>query len=313
MYEYEKDTFAGLERYRVFHPGSGNSCTVIPGHGGHLQEVLLGGVSVIDGFETEEELEKNFKSKSALLFPFPNRLKAGRYEHAGQHYQFPINNPATGNAIHGIGRRVDMTLHSIELGEEEADLHLRYEYTGDNPAYPFAFAFSLSYYFRADGRFDLSLGLHNFSNVPIPAGIGWHPYFKLGESVDALELKMPPVHQIQIDEYMIPTGAQSTYRTFQDFRPIGDTTLDNGFYLPEQGGRAEVMLRKGPQQLHYWQETGSGKYNFIQVYTPPSRKSLALEPMTCNIDAFNNGDGLQVLEPGQGVMGGCGFYLMENG
>ncbi len=311
MYEYEIDTFAGLERYRIYHPESGNSFTVIPEHGGHLQEVLLRGVSVIDGFQTEEELQTNFKSKSALLYPFPNRLKNGTYEHAGQTYQFPINSQSTGNAIHGMGRRVAMNVHSVELGENEADMHLRYEYTGDNPAYPFAFAFSLSYYFRVDGKFDVSLSLHNFSNVNIPVGLGWHPYFHLGDAVGELEMQIPPVQRIEVDEYMIPTGNKVAYEDFHRLTSIGDTKLDTGFYITEQGPRAEVILRKGKQQLRYWQETGQGKYNFIQIFTPPSRKSIALEPMTCNIDAFNNGDGLLVLQSGQGVMGKCGFYLEE--
>ena len=51
--------------------------------------------------------------------------------------------------------------------------------------------------------------------------------------------------------------------------------------------------------IRYWQETGPQKFNYMQVFMPPYGTSIALEPMTCNIDAFNNGDGLTNLAPGE--------------
>ena len=101
---------------------------------------------------------------------------------------------------------------------------------------------------------------------------------------------------------------------FNDFaqpHSLKDVSLDTGFYIVDQHQRAEIRLRQKNKQLLYWQETGEGKFNFLQVFIPPARNSIALEPMTCNIDAFNNKDGLQILRPGQGIMGRCGV-LMEN-
>jgi galactose mutarotase-like enzyme len=37
---------------------------------------------------------------------------------------------------------------------------------------------------------------------------------------------------------------------------------------------------------------------------------LAIKPMTCSINAFNNGDGLQVLEAGESVSGKFGASLI---
>jgi len=36
---------------------------------------------------------------------------------------------------------------------------------------------------------------------------------------------------------------------------------------------------------------------YLQIYTPVHRKSIAIEPMTCIADAFNNNHGLQLLSP----------------
>ena len=51
---------------------------------------------------------------------------------------------------------------------------------------------------------------------------------------------------------------------------------------PEQQA-AEQALRK--------------QFPYFQVFTPPHRESVALEPMSCNVDAFNNRQGLIALEP----------------
>ena len=39
------------------------------------------------------------------------------------------------------------------------------------------------------------------------------------------------------------------------------------------------------------------------------RRALAVEPMTCAPDAFNTGEGLRVLEPGESVSGRWGIAL----
>ncbi|MCB0643138.1 MAG: hypothetical protein KDC44_15925, partial [Phaeodactylibacter sp.] len=52
-----------------------------------------------------------------------------------------------------------------------------------------------------------------------------------------------------------------------------------------------------------------GKYNFLQVFTPDHRQSIAIEPMTCNVDAFNNREGLIVLKPGEAHAASFGLRL----
>ncbi|MCJ7554163.1 MAG: hypothetical protein MUO34_09805, partial [Ignavibacteriaceae bacterium] len=57
-----------------------------------------------------------------------------------------------------------------------------------------------------------------------------------------------------------------------------------------------------PQQdirLVTWQDAGEQKYNYLQIYIPPERKSISIEPMTSNVNSFNNGEGLLILEPGK--------------
>ena len=56
-----------------------------------------------------------------------------------------------------------------------------------------------------------------------------------------------------------------------------------------------------------------GAYGFVMVFTgdtlPPERRrrGLAVEPMTCAANAFNSGDGLAVLDPGERLTGAWGI------
>ena len=58
-----------------------------------------------------------------------------------------------------------------------------------------------------------------------------------------------------------------------------------------------------------WQEAGPGAYRYLQVYTPPGRESIAIEPMTCAPNAFNNGMGLIRLDPGEAFTASFGISL----
>ena len=37
--------------------------------------------------------------------------------------------------------------------------------------------------------------------------------------------------------------------------------------------------------------------NYLQLYTPDHRQSIAIEPMTAEPNAFNSGNGLSILNP----------------
>ena len=52
-------------------------------------------------------------------------------------------------------------------------------------------------------------------------------------------------------------------------------------------------------------------FNYLQLYIPPDRSSIAIEPMTCSVDAFNNGDGLIILEVAEVIKASCGFELIN--
>ena len=82
---------------------------ILPDHGGTLNVLKfdIGGkwISTIHGYESRSEVPKFPGSRSAILFPFPNRLRKGLYRYQGIEYQFPTEEKHKGNSIHGFVRK----------------------------------------------------------------------------------------------------------------------------------------------------------------------------------------------------------------
>ncbi len=309
MYQLDVSAFGDYKQYAVQNESSNNGFTIVPDVGACMLDLRFAGKSVLDGYTTPEELQENKWAKNVVLYPFPNRLKQGKYEWAGKQYQFPVNDPATGNALHGLGMQAPLRVENIEMTEHYAKITCIGQRAGDEEAYPFAYTFSVAFKMKEPGYFTCEMTFVNDDQQPIPVGFGWHPYFKLAEKVDDLELKVPACEEILIDDKMLPTGKRRAFPPFEELARIGKTNLDNCFVLKAAAGREEVRLQNGAQQLYFWQEAGEGKFNYLQLFIPPGRQSIAIEPMTCNINAFNNGEGLIILEPGAQASAQFGFSL----
>lgn len=310
MFKHEFVSFGKYEKHIFRHASGKVFFSLVPGGGASVTDLILHGKSILDGCQTPVEVSVNNWGKSGMLFPFPNRLREGRYEWGGERLEFPVNDPATGTALHGLGMDKNIELIGYEIGENEATAVCQYQSQGENASYPFPFTFTAVFKIEYPGQLTITLAFRNDGDRSIPAGLGWHPYFHLGyPEIKDIELQMPVCQFVGIDAAMIPTGKRYAYDDFAVSKKIGTTVLDNCFALPDAEGIAETFLRGKSEQLRFWQETGSGKYNFLQVFTPAHRSSIAIEPMTCNIDAFNNGDGLAVIEPGAEIRARFGMEL----
>jgi aldose 1-epimerase len=309
IYQHRIEPFGNFEKH-IFENAQGDAFEVVPQYGACLLDLRFGGESVLDGYKTPEEMVAGAWGKNIVLFPFPNRLRDGRYTHDGKTYQFDLNNPDSQNAIHGFGKDAPMTIQFKSI-DEGAMIHCTWTHDGSHSAYPFRFTFDMVMSLT-ENEFYVEMAFTNHDSVTIPVGLGWHPYFVLSENVADTSLKMPKSELILIDNRMLPTGEKQAYSAFDTLTKIGETSLDNGFFITETSKEASVILQSERGTLHYWQELGEQKWNFLQVFTPPHRKSIALEPMTCNIDAFNNQDGLVLLEPKASMIGSFGVVFSKD-
>lgn len=309
MYKHTVEPFGKFEKHTIQN-AQGDSFALVPAFGANLLDLKFDNVSILDGYQTPEELVANKWSKNIILFPFPNRLKDGQYTHEGITYQFYINNADTQNAIHGFSKDVEMLVESTFTDSHHGIITCAYHHDGTHKAYPFKFKFTITFVLRGS-EFEIEMQFINLEDKPIPVGLGWHPYFHMAEKSNDVSLQMPNSQLIIVDERMLPTGKKQAYDAFSDLKKIDATFLDNGFYLTDQTKNAEVILESELGKLTYWQETGKGKWNFVQIFTPPHRHSIAIEPMTCNIDAFNNKDGLTMLQSNESLGGKFGVKFSK--
>ena len=297
MFELVQTSFGKYRRYDLHHPESGNGFSMVPGLGANVLEIRFGGTNVLDGYRSPDELEAGQWGKSALLFPFPNRLQDGQYTWLGQDYTFPINNAATRNAIHGFVRHEPFEVTRIELTTENAEITCRLDYRGHHAYYPFPFVLEATFGMTDRGAFSASFFVKNRHHAPIPVGLGWHPYFRLADRADDHALQLPSASVVDIDARMIPTGTDTPYDAFFSATPLGDTNLDNCFRAADGNTLYHLVLQAARRTLTV--AASRSLFPFFQVFTPAHRESIALEPMTCNINAFQNGDGLVTI-PAQG-------------
>lgn len=312
MYQHKVEKFGKFDKHSFYNALTNNSFEILPECEALLLSATFGGVNVIEGYTKEEELEHLKWGKSLVLYPFPNRLKDGKYTFEGKDYQFPINNVSTGNAIHGLGRGKIYEVTSVITAKSYASITCTYYYEGQDESYPFPFRFDIEFFMGDGNNMEISMRFQNAGEGNLPVGLGWHPYFALAEKVDEVSIQVSDIQMIEIDERMLPTGIKRSYHEFDILKKIDNTSLDNGFFINPNVNSFGITLQSEKGTLRYWQETGEDKYNFVQIFTPPHRTSIALEPMTCNIDAFNNGDGLKILAPDETLNGSFGFSFQKS-
>jgi aldose 1-epimerase len=92
-----------------------------------------------------------------------------------------------------------------------------------------------------------------------------------------------------------------TDRDFRAEREVGDAVLDTAYTSlePDPDGlvRATLSAPEGAQ-LSVWMGPAT---RYIMVYTGEAigRAGLAIEPMSCPPNAFQTGEGVRVLHPGE--------------
>jgi aldose 1-epimerase len=242
----------------------------------------------------------------APLIPWPNRLADGSYDFAGERFQVALTEPDKRNAIHGFlrWRPWRATERASDRVVMTAGLH---PMTG----YPFRLDVSVDYQLSQDGL-RVSTRAENVGDRPCPYGSGQHPYLSAGHGlVDDCVLTIPAATRIDTDaRRQLPTGTEPVEGTAYDFRTgsrIGDLPIDYAFtdLVRDEAGLAWTRLagHDGATAALWTDES----YPYLEIFTADGlseqrrRRGLGVEPMTCAPNAFNSGDGLLVLQPGESV------------
>ena len=286
---------------------AGDQRAVVDCVGGGLRSYSAGGRELLDAYAAGEP---STSGRGQVLIPWPNRVEDGAYDFDGSRHQLPLTEPERGNAIHGLVRWATWT-----VGDREPNRVVMEHVLQPQAGYPFSLSLGVEYALSESGL-SVRTTATNIGRGACPFGAGQHPYLAVGTpTVDSVILRAPGQTVLRGDERGLPVGRTHVEETEYDFRsprPIGATKLDHAFTDLERdaGGLARVELRD-PQGggLTLWVDES---YRWLQLFTGDplpdvSRRSLAVEPMTCPPNAFRSGEDLIRLQPGVTVASAWGI------
>jgi aldose 1-epimerase len=281
------------------------------------------GQRVVDVIDSLPELLQGERrpthSGLPILFPFPNRIRNGRFRWEGVDYFAPIS-PGRPDAIHGYA--LDSAWRVIDQGPRHAigQWQLSVDAPDRLAAWPADCQIEVRYEL-AGAALRSQIRIVNPDSRPLPWGLGTHTYFKLplcpeGRIEDCVI--DAPAHKLWVLENSLPTGELVKVPEEKDIRrgrPVGRGPLDDvytdlrdndaydHFGRPSRG--IYSTLRDPGAGLEIVQSTDT-IFRELVVFTPPNRPAVCMEPYTCATNAINlqqsGADaGLQILAPGEEI------------
>ena len=253
-----------------------------------------------------------------ILFPFPNRIRDGRFSWEGKEYQLPPNDPAGRNAIHGFACRRPWRV--VDHGANNAGAWITGEFWAAHdapetrPLWPADYRLRVTYRLGA-GALRIEAVVENPDQIPLPCGLGYHPYFRVpfAEGGTAADCRVEAHARLFWElEDNLPTGSlkpvppECDLSHPQPFEGLQRDDLLRALEPAIAGEHAGLVLRGRVQQPAAGVEVrvlSSAAFRELVVFTPPHRQAVCLEPYTCPTDAMNLrrqgiDTGLIVLEPG---------------
>lgn len=234
------------------------------------------------------------------LAPWANRVEDGTWFLDGKKQQLDITEVSRNNASHGLLRNTGYSL----VGESEYSVELEATIFPQH-GYPFLARHRVEYRLLEDLGLHVRQTLINDAPAPAPFVLGAHPYLRVGDTpVEDLLLTVAADTRLVADNRLIPRSAAPVEGDV-DFRSgsaVAGLTVDVALTdLHYAGGRARHILSAADgAQVSLWQDE-SCRYVHVFVSTeyPGRVRAVAVEPMTGPANAFNSGDGLRWLPPGE--------------
>ena len=249
-------------------------------NGGNLEHLVLDNKALI----TASGLNYDTHYNSAILFPFVNRIKQGKYTFEDLDYQLPLNKPEEENSIHGLVYNKTFELIKTNKTATNLSITIGYKEEQRTPGFPFKYSIYATYTFFKD-VFELKIEVINDDEKSFPFTLGWHPYFKIG-NLDSCH--------ILIDSYSEITFDSGLNCRFEDLKQsaieIASGDLDNCYQV-----HAKKINFNTPD--YNFEMLFDSEDNFLQLYTPKDLNAIAIEPQSGVANSFNNAIGLKVLNP----------------
>ena len=233
-----------------------------------------------------------FQTAAFALAPFANRIADGRFRVGDREVHIPRNAPDQAHPLHGHAWRKPWRVESATRDSAT----LTFEHSADS--WPWHYGVTQTLTLRGDSL-EVSLSLENRDATPMPAGLGWHPYFHKGPGA-ALKTHLEGVW-LTDDEYLPVRLAHGTRfgqwgRGDELARPELVDNCHTGW-----PGVAEIVL---PAQQLRLALTANRALHWLHIYSPPDQDFFCIEPVSHMPNAINRSappaiTGHKLLAPGE--------------
>lgn len=282
------------------------SVTVLPGLGGAIARFRLRGIDVLRPAPDKAIEEKLVRQMASYpLVPFSNRIVNSRLRFDGRDFELTPNFPPEPHAIHGVGWQREWTVAK----QSASELTLKFQHDPD-AQWPFHFAAVQELKLTADAL-TVSLELSNTGTRPMPAGLGFHPFFPRSEAT-TFETSWTGVWMMSDAKVPIAHRAIPPEADFSKSRALGTWRVDNCF----TGWSRKASLG---YPTHRTEITATAGLNHCVTFIPADgRPFIAVEPVSHIVDAFNfaaqgmKDTGMRVLKPGESWTESMTIRVLEN-
>lgn len=292
------------------HRGSDSLC--VNTRGATLRSWNVGGAEIIDGYQNDVEQESLDGFRSAVLVPWSNRLRDGKWKGAdGTVYHAPEQPlPELERGLHGL-----VFNQEFELVENREDAVVLRTHIEPSEAYPGSLQVDVEYAIPATGALNVRISATNTGDVAVPVGLGWHPYFTLDGDFSEHSIDVRGDYVVATDSALIPLPDVAAYEEFDEFDSesgIRDIAIPETWDSAVTGLVADVdgwmsaTLRTGSRKVTVRSrlsgEPGQGNFHIFSGKGLAHRElqSIAIEPCQFIPNALNRDDAAAalVLEPG---------------
>ncbi|MFC5701354.1 aldose 1-epimerase [Cohnella faecalis] len=310
--KYENETAIFL-KYGVY------SAIMLPGIGGNLisfrdEERGYRFIREPEGAQWKEFVRFPVLHGIPVLFP-PNRYDAGTFEFDGRTYRLPVNEPETGNHLHGFVYETPWEVVGFGSTERESFVTVRCRLDESHPAFeffPHRVTLTQTYTLSSNGLTQAFEAVNEGSNA-LPFMLGFHTTlnvpFATGSSVEDVVIGIAIGERWELNERQLPTGrlfpldegetklreGGNPFYTLLDNHYTADSAENgrNAAFLFDRKADVRFVYDAGREYKHWMVFNGKGSTSFI---CPEPQTGMVNAP---NVDLPPERTGLVRLEPGE--------------
>lgn len=267
------------------------SLGILPDCGGSLSFFKYKEHDVLRACDPNES-EANLSALFPMI-PYVSFISNGHFPYFGITRNVPTNSPVSKYPMHGDFWRSKTTV----LNQSETSVELQLVHKKED-GFPYDYTAKVVYTLK-DNELQITLKLQNDMPIPMPYGLGIHPFFNLNKSTtvcyQAQSIWFRGGDPIMGHPYAIPASFD-----FSKPRSLPRTALD--ISVDNWEGCAEISDKNYTLTMR-----ANTSFGHLILHAPRGKNYFCLEPVTHTPDAFNLaaqgivGTGIQSLGPKEAV------------